>query len=804
MKRVSFIIVFIISSLLTFAMSVDLEKASLVAKNFYYERSGGDTFIISEVHPVIRGLETIMYCFDGDIDQGFVIVAADTRVYPVLGYSFNGNFVHDTLLQSSSFKWLMDHYAGQIIYVKDYSTSATQEAIDAWNHYGEGENFSSLHVETVLPLLGNNAWGQGCFYNAMCPADNTAASYCYRALVGCAATSMSQVMWYWSYPSQGIGSHTYTHPVYGNLSADFGATNYDWAAMPESLSGYNTAVATISYHAGVSIEMNYGPTGSGALPSSIRPALVDHFGYSSSADNIVKDNFANSVWESIIRAEHDSLRPVLYYGYNPNTSGGHGWVVDGYQGTSSNHFHCNWGWNGSLNGYFYLNALTPGSSNYNANQGAIVGIVPQSTDPPMADFAVNKDTAYVSEQVIFADLSAGYPNQWKWYFGDGDSSTLQNPVHVYDQPGNFDVTLIAYNLHGSDTITKTNVVNVIMPPLPVVDFVATPTTVHEGNPVYFTDQSQYFPLSWKWYFGDGDSSNLQNPAHIYNTPGVYSVKLVADNISGRDSVIKTDFITVTPAPPTADFDAYPLIVYPGDTVFFVDQSTQTATEWFWDFGDGDTSTAQNPVHIYTESGAYTVTLTASNINGSTNISRPFYIYVIPLPPLPMAYFTASPSTILSGENVEFFDFSTSNPEKWEWTFPGGTPNSSTSKHPGQITYNDPGHFDVMLVVSNVTGSDTMIRENYIVVGSIGIENINGKNSYVYPVPASDKIYVSSEYQIKSIKLYDINGRVLRQWNTENSLYQQKELDVTSIPDGIYLLNVETNKGQAVHKVVIFK
>lgn len=145
---------------------------------------------------------------------------------------------------------------------------------------------------------------------------------------------------------------------------------------------------------------------------------------------------------------------------------------------------------------------------------------------------------------------------------------------------------------------------------PVAEFTASPTTIIEGETVQFTDQSTNDPTEWSWDFGDGSIDSSQNPSHRYIIPGYYEVSLTTTNSGGSDSEIKSKYITVAAQkyPPVAEFTASPLGVNIGDSVRFIDHSTNGPTVWHWNFGDGSKSSLQNPSHTYTKEGFYEVSL----------------------------------------------------------------------------------------------------------------------------------------------------------------------------------------------------
>lgn len=225
---------------------------------------------------------------------------------------------------------------------------------------------------TVNPLL-ETYWGQSCFYNDSCPVDTT--GLCGHVRTGCGATAMTQIMKYHNYPLSGYSRHSYLHPVYGKLEADFENTVYDWQHMPPNLTVYSqpeevAAVAQLMFHAGVSVEMDYGASASSSGTTSIRNAFAECFGYSTRMQLLRKSHFEDTVWVRLLRDELDAGRPV-FYGISGGT-GGHFIVIDGY--TNDGYFHCNWG-NGVQAGYNKLLSELP------PVQEAIIGLEPDTIPP---------------------------------------------------------------------------------------------------------------------------------------------------------------------------------------------------------------------------------------------------------------------------------------------------------------------------------------------------------------------------------------------------------------------------------------
>ena len=330
-------------------------------------------------------------------------------------------------------------------------------------------------------------------------------------------------------------------------------------------------------------------------------------------------------------------------------------------------------------------------------------ITAEPCPPPVADFSANRTSGKAPLSVQFTDLSTNDPDTWLWQFGDGDTSTEQDPVHTYTTPGTYTVNLTVTNECGCDSASKQEFISAEPCPPPVADFSANRTSGKAPLSVQFTDLSTNGPDTWLWQFGDGDTSTEQNPVHTYTTPGTYTVTLTVTNECGCDSASKQEFITAEPCPlPVADFSANQTCGKIPLSVQFTDLSTNGPDTWLWQFGDGATSTEQNPVHTYTTPGTYTVTLTVTNECGCDSASRPAYITAQPCPP-PVASFEMNKSCGFPPVTIGFTDTSANDPHTWFWQFgDGGT---STQKNPAH-TYTVPGVYTVSLTVTNDCGTDS--------------------------------------------------------------------------------------------------
>ena len=302
--------------------------------------------------------------------------------------------------------------------------------------------------------------------------------------------------------------------------------------------------------------------------------------------------------------------------------------------------------------------------------------------------------------VYFTDASTGEVTSWLWTFGDGSTSSEQNPVHVYSGSGTYTVALQVTGPGGSDQLVMTSYITVA-PGTPTAAFSAAPLSGEMPLTVSFTDASVGEVASWLWTFGDGSTSVEQNPIDMYTEAGIYTVTLVVTGPGGSDQLVMPDYITVlpdSPTGPTAAFSATPLSGVAPLTVSFTDASTGSITIWLWTFGDGNTSTEQNPVHVYSGSGTFTVALQVTGPLGSDQLVMTNYITVIP--GAPTAAFSAAPLSGGAPLTVSFTDASTGEITSWLWNFGDGS--ISTQQNPIHV-YSLPGTYHVTLSVTGPGG-----------------------------------------------------------------------------------------------------
>ncbi|UCG88703.1 MAG: PKD domain-containing protein, partial [Gemmatimonadota bacterium] len=245
---------------------------------------------------------------------------------------------------------------------------------------------------------------------------------------------------------------------------------------------------------------------------------------------------------------------------------------------------------------------------------------------------------------------------------------------------------------------------------PTADFAATPTSGYAPLFVDFTDLSTGAPTSWEWHFGDGGSSTAQHPTHEYLSAGSYTVTLTVYGAGSPDTKTRADYVVVLSSP-TADFSTSPTSGIAPLTVSFTDLSAGDPTSWEWDFGDGATSSEQNPSHEYLTPGSYSVSLTAANVGGSDTETKPDCVTVLPPPP-PTAGFSATPTTGIVPLTASFTDLSDGDPISWLWHLGDGS--TSVEQNPSH-EYEKAGSYTVSLTATNAGGSDTETKTHYIVV-----------------------------------------------------------------------------------------
>lgn len=325
------------------------------------------------------------YVFNNDAG-GFVIIAGDDAVAPVLGYTSTGAFDANNLPEG--LKDLLKSYEQQIAALgKNYKANTT----------------STRAEFTGEKLLNTAKWNQGAPFNKYTPNNY---------VTGCVATAGAIVMKHHGYPAKGVGSHSYTWNGQ-NLTASF-EHDYDWANMPGRYTGDNDAafdgVARLMSDLGIAVNMQYANGGSASALEDLVTALKKYFGYSKYARHLKIEDLGAEAWNGRLRAEIDANRPVLYAASDANV-GGHSFVIDGYKDES---FRVNWGWGGYCDGFYRVGALnpevdgTPQGDQYNSSQAAVFALQPSDGKEVLSNLRFIKVDGYLETMNMnVTDVKAG-------------------------------------------------------------------------------------------------------------------------------------------------------------------------------------------------------------------------------------------------------------------------------------------------------------------------------------------------------------------------------------------------------------
>jgi PKD repeat protein len=629
-----------------FGGEVDEATARRVAANWLSERASRT---VAESALQIRSAPEGMHAY-AVTGGGWILVAADDRARPVLGYSLTGTYGRETMPETCR-DWLQS--LSQSVTTPVTRGETNPVVLEMWSRYDcEAAEFQQnlpatqrVSEPAVNPTAGpliQTTLGQGTYYNAQCPLDADGPDG--HVLTGCVPTALAQIMIYHQYPASGYGSHSYTHETYGTLSADFGSTAYDWAAMPASgsLCGYNSELARLLFQAGVSVEIDYGPTGSSSLVGDALAALVDYFRYRPDSRLLEKDEYSDAEWDGILQAEIAAGRPMIY------DSPGHAFICDGYDSSSPALYHFNWGWGGTSDGFYALSSLTPESYDFTEGQRVAVGIQPEgevSLSPPY-------------EQSF---ESADLPENW---FAAADD------VAIYSGAAAAGTQSLMLGSISDVTYLESSVQVKIA--VPVGGAAATFQCQRSG-----TCESPYdsFTCQVREPYGDEVLSTIFAGAAHDADWQTWSVDLLP--YAGQDVVLYFELVSCTESnaawmllddfklgvSTVPGFQAERSTWFANRPLRFANRSVNSLTySWSFEGGIPATSTEQNPPPVtYASPGTYDVALSVTNANGTEIKTEADYVTILAEPSMPyLADFEA--------DDAGFFACSISGSEtpQWEW------------------------------------------------------------------------------------------------------------------------------------------
>ncbi|MGB3948758.1 MAG: PKD domain-containing protein [Bacteroidia bacterium] len=438
----------------------------------------------------------------------------------------------------------------------------------------------------------------------------------------------------------------------------------------------------------------------------------------------------------------------------------------------------------------YMVCLTMSDDNGCSNtvcQQVSVGPVSCSSNYTFAPDTSNLQTIH------FTDVSFSGTTGWLWDFGDGDSSMVQHPTHTFSSNGSYNVCLTTYDSTSNcvDTYCKTVEVSSCYAKFTTVADTANPLVIH------FEDNSLGSPNNWHWDFEDGTSSNLQNPTHAYGFEAWRWVCLTSSNTQNNCSSTYCEFVYA--GTPSSCYEYWEFTVDTANalTIHFQEYSWGSAPENFvWSFGDGDSSTVQNPTHTYDTAGVYFVCCYISDSAGACSYSDCFYLNV--------GNFSYCPSSfshsMIADEIVSFSYNGSGAPTNYLWDF--GTFGTSTQANPIN-DFQTPGTYYVCLTVSDSTCTNTYCDS--VTITSVGMEDVLLENSIsVYPNPAKGNFYVkldAANTGVVTVTIFNPLGELVeeRVMKTNNEM-----LDLSDKPSGLYSVKVQNNKSIVYKKIMIAK
>jgi Peptidase C10 family. len=350
------------------ARPIDVKAAEILGLRFVQANFETRSNALSLVYTAYSKRNSPSFYIFNVGNNGFVIISADDCFRPIIGYSEEGIYNVDDVPPALS-AYLETMVQDRSVALNAISKADPLTALE-WRLLSTTGKLVSRNSGRGVDYLCQTKWNQDYPYNYCCPEDPAGPGG--HVYVGCLATSMSQLMKFWNYPVHGIGEHSYIHENYGEISANFGDTYYDWENMPNILTSNAPveqllAVGTIGFHCGVSIDMGYGPDGSGGGSLPILDAEATYFNYSDEMQFIRQSDYDIEDWKDIFKESFEMGWPCYYGGCQDG--GCHAFICDGYDDYDL--FHFNFGWGGSGNGWFLI-----GEAAFTASGDAIVNFVP--------------------------------------------------------------------------------------------------------------------------------------------------------------------------------------------------------------------------------------------------------------------------------------------------------------------------------------------------------------------------------------------------------------------------------------------
>lgn len=820
MKSIStFILIFLAAVSSLYAQYRDVNQAQDLALAFLSKTTGVQQRVpmskdaLVPVNYQTDSQHPFFHIFTVNENKGFVVVSADERTADILAYSDKSNFEAGKL--PPAFKYWLSVYEEELKLIRNSGLPVAKVN-------------EQVSVQAVSPLLGAIKWDQGSPYNQLCPLIPSSTN---RTVTGCVATGMAQVMRYHCWPAQGTGNKTYTtETLQIPLTVDFSQTSYDWDNMTAtygsaSTEAQKTAVATLMYHAGVAVEMDYNTESSATFLDMAR-ALHNHFGYDRDLQLKHRDFFTRDQWQNYLLTELYASRPVLYGGTSSNNSG-HLWVCDGVD--QNGYFHFNWGWGGLSNGYFLVTALNPsalgtggGIGGYNGYQHIAIGIQsPDAVDAPRLSMYMRKleltSTSSINRSGTFSINYTELFNRGIWpvaiQFGLGlyNGNNLVSIIKQYQQ-NSLDTNYGWNNLSMTALTIPTNVSAGNYQLRPIIrntgqttwDFIP----VRTGSPDYINVAVTASNITFSYPSPDKHQLALQELKTIGN---VYQAKTGRFSIAVRnDGLEYLSFVKVKLSPVTTgdvfETAAETLNLKNGeaDTLVLTGAVNLIPGEYWMKVMIDNTNNAYNPVYVNlgdsvkinvlaTPVAAPALALTeviafpdnssvpkeAASLRASiTNTGGLFEGKIIAF------LFTMSPGTSIGyiGYQDGIFD----------------TNETRVVYFNGNIQQ-EVGNYRIALYYQNNGWQQfqptqfSLIPFTLVNNAGTSVSLVESKNQFsVYPNPAVDEIRITTPSSLLSVSVYSMDGK--RVWHTSSPTGEELQIQLSDWIPGVYMIRAESQTG----------
>jgi hypothetical protein len=670
---------------------------------------------------------------------------------------------------------------------------------------------------------------------------------------------MAQIMKYWKYPSKGTGFHSYQHDRYGTLSANFGTTYYNWESMPALVEGPNEAVATLMYHCGVAVEMEYNvadeggsgsyvikdPSGSYRDEQTVEYALTAYFGYSSTVQGIERAAYSDNAWKDLLKTELNAGRPIQYAGYG---QGGHTFVCDGFD--ENDFFHINWGWGGYYDGFYMLDALNPGSGgigsgagSYNEDQQALIGIKPPTTSQTF-QLEIYTDVSTDKVQVSYGEgftISTDILNDGTAVFNGDYCAALFDANDVFIDyveikqgwslnPGNHYTNGIRFTTEGLLSIL----------------------------PGKYSVQIFYRQSGGEWDVivadKDATQTNDRIEIEVFNENIISlnsAISVLTSTIYSNGSLsVQLDVANLSTEDFTGILDVS-LYNLDGEFVATVEEKTNVSLSTGSHFADGLQFNTDN---VDVEPGTYLLALLHQWDGYDYELTGSFGTFINPVKvivqekpyekdmyedndeindafPLEISYTSNSAHIYTTGSNFhigndwDFYSFELESGYSYEidirlndsYSNPDGTMYSADALFLYSLdgdTWSETFD-DVLPSKINAAGNTTLycvvspyfLGETGTYLLDLAIERsvsnsdksiVNIPQTKVFPVPCNDLLWITCPENDFDYTLYDLNGKIVLQ---DYKLKSGTSLDISSFAEGIYMMNIKTT-GQSIYRKII--